>query len=224
VPHSTSLSLIIECTDPTGGDLYCNGIVLPRDTLTAINIHGNICSADAYQYGYNGQIKDNEWAGLGNHTSAKFWEYDTRTGRRWNRDPKPQMGLSDYSTFLNNPIVFPDPLGDVVVDRLGHPVKVTVSQNFNGSYSAAYSFAPNTPESIKDHFNSNGKVVIDNMIQIPTGREQVAKVIETSDKVHTTYSPNYIKKEKMDLLSEKHTTIFVKKLVMIFRKLTMMKE
>jgi RHS repeat-associated protein len=61
--------------------------VLPRDTITAINIHGNVCSADAYQYGYNGQIKDNEWAGLGNHYQFKAREFDPRICRFWSIDP-----------------------------------------------------------------------------------------------------------------------------------------
>jgi hypothetical protein len=37
-----------------------------------------------YRYGFNGQEKSDEIAGEGNHNTAEFWEYDTRTGRRWN--------------------------------------------------------------------------------------------------------------------------------------------
>ena len=44
---------------------------------------------DGYRFGFNGQEKVDEIAGAGNHTTAEFWEYDTRLGRRWNRDPEP---------------------------------------------------------------------------------------------------------------------------------------
>ena len=64
----------------------------------------------AYRYGFNGQEHSTE---LSNDSyTAEFWEYDSRTGRRWNLDPKPRVGISDYSTFDGNPIFSSDPLGD----------------------------------------------------------------------------------------------------------------
>ena len=57
-------------------------------------------------------MKNNDWAGLGNHTSAEFWEYDTRTGKRANQDPNPNPSWSYYSTFGDNPIWHYDYLGD----------------------------------------------------------------------------------------------------------------
>ena len=63
-----------------------------------------------YRFGFNGQMKTNEIAGIGNHTTALFGEFDTRTGRRWNRDPKPQIGISDYAVNSNNTIWASDPL------------------------------------------------------------------------------------------------------------------
>ena len=50
----------------------------------------------------------NEFAGIGNHNTAKFWEYDTRLGRRWNVDPVKKYHESPYATFANNPITFID--------------------------------------------------------------------------------------------------------------------
>ena len=41
-----------------------------------------------------------------------YWEYDTRTARRWNLDPKPRIGISDYSVMDGNPILSNDPNGD----------------------------------------------------------------------------------------------------------------
>ena len=76
---------------------------------------GRVYSPGSYRFGMNGQMKDNEFTGQdGAHTTAQFWEYDSRIGRRWDRDPKPTIGISDYSCFANNPIWNSDPLGDWV--------------------------------------------------------------------------------------------------------------
>jgi YD repeat-containing protein len=65
-----------------------------------------------YRYGFNGQEKDNEIAGEGNAYTAQFWEYDPRIGRRWNLDPEPITGISQYSALNNSPILCSDPLGN----------------------------------------------------------------------------------------------------------------
>jgi len=65
-----------------------------------------------YRYGFNGQEVDNEIAGIGNSLHAEFWQYDPRVGRRWNLDPKPTVGISEYAAFNNSPIIFSDPKGD----------------------------------------------------------------------------------------------------------------
>ena len=69
-------------------------------------------SSDNYRFGFNGQEKTDEISGSGNHTTALFWEYDTRTGRRWNLDPKPLAEESPYATNKDNPILLNDPDGD----------------------------------------------------------------------------------------------------------------
>jgi hypothetical protein len=59
----------------------------------------------------------------GNIYTAEFWEFDSRTGRRWNLDPKPIVGISQFSTFENNPIWFNDPLGDSSIPLMPrHPI------------------------------------------------------------------------------------------------------
>ncbi len=94
-------------------------------------------TTDAFRYGFNGQERSDEIAGLGNHNTAKFWEYDTRLGRRWNIDPKPSAGISPYAAFANNPILFPDPYGDTIrinaIDKeanngAGGPLRLTYLQ------------------------------------------------------------------------------------------------
>jgi RHS repeat-associated protein len=64
------------------------------------------------RYGFNGQEMDNEISGSGNSYTAEFWQYDPRLGRRWNLDPKPQVGLSRYSVMNDSPIWLTDPNGD----------------------------------------------------------------------------------------------------------------
>jgi RHS repeat-associated protein len=73
---------------------------------------GRQFNSNAYLYGMNGQEKDNEITGnAGTHMSAEYWEYDTRIGRRWNRDPITYSWQSPYACFNNNPIYFADPSG-----------------------------------------------------------------------------------------------------------------
>jgi RHS repeat-associated protein len=63
----------------------------------------------SYRYGFNGQENDGE-VGQG-ITTAEFWEYDTRIGRRWENDPVVKPHESPYAAFANNPIWFADPTG-----------------------------------------------------------------------------------------------------------------
>lgn len=67
-----------------------------------------------YRYGFNGQEKSDEIKGEGNSYTAQFWEYDPRIGRRWNLDPKPTVGWSEYSAFSNSPLRNSDPFGDTL--------------------------------------------------------------------------------------------------------------
>jgi len=76
-----------------------------------------------YYFGFNGQEKDDEVYGAGNLNTAEFWEYDTRIGRRWNTDPRPNISVSSYATFNNNPISFSDVHGDT-----------TIYHGMNGNY------------------------------------------------------------------------------------------
>ena len=79
----------------------------------------------SYRYGFNGQEKVDEISGTGNHNTAMFWEYDTRLGRRWNQDPKPNPSISNYAAFANNPIWYSDALGDtIIVDNKGYTSRV----------------------------------------------------------------------------------------------------
>ena len=66
-------------------------------------------SSTGYRYTMNGQEKDEEL--FEGAMSAEYWEYDARTGRRWNADPVDYPCQSSYACFNNNPIYYSDPLG-----------------------------------------------------------------------------------------------------------------
>jgi hypothetical protein len=75
----------------------------------------------SYRYGYNAQEKSLEIDASGNHHTAEFWEVNNASLRRWNRDPKPTFGISEYSIFGNNPNMFSDRLGDTTfIDYKGY--------------------------------------------------------------------------------------------------------
>ena len=67
-----------------------------------------------YSFHFNGQETDDEIAGKGNINTAEYWQYDSRLGRRWNVDPKPNPSISNYACFANNPIGYRDIKGDTV--------------------------------------------------------------------------------------------------------------
>ncbi|MBL7786823.1 MAG: hypothetical protein JNM36_13015 [Chitinophagales bacterium] len=105
-------------------------------------------STGAYRFGYQGQEQDNKMGGLGQHTTAQFWEYDTWAVKRWNVDPKGFAWESPYATFRNNPIIYKDPNGDIPLLALlakgatGAAVDATIQFLVNvvvydGDYTAA---------------------------------------------------------------------------------------
>ena len=85
-------------------DYYPFGMIMPDRKYSA---------GSAYRYGFNGQEKSTEL--FDGTTSAKYWEYDSRIGKRWNLDPKSVFEESPYSTMKNNPMFLSDPMGDTVI-------------------------------------------------------------------------------------------------------------
>jgi RHS repeat-associated protein len=82
-------------------------------------VAGTVTEA-SYRFGFNGQEKVDEVNGSsGTHNTAQFWEYDTRIGVRWNRDPITMPWHSPYAVLNGNPIAFLDPQGDSPFGILG---------------------------------------------------------------------------------------------------------
>ena len=65
-----------------------------------------------YRYGFNTQETDEDIDEGGSHYTAEFWEYDGRTGRRWNVDPVVKVYISGYAVLGNSPIRMLDPSGN----------------------------------------------------------------------------------------------------------------
>ena len=113
---NTALKVVYEGIH---ADFNIGNIGLQRQDMLSSTEIVQICNSDEfsrdYRFGFNGQEKVNEIAGIGNHNTALFWEYDTRLGRRWNVDPKISLkpNQSSYSTFSGNPVWFNDILGDL---------------------------------------------------------------------------------------------------------------
>lgn len=75
-------------------DYYPYGMTEPGRSWNA--------GAEGYRYGFNTQENVPE-LGEG-HTTALYWEYDGRLGRRWNLDLITKEYESNYSVFGNSPI------------------------------------------------------------------------------------------------------------------------
>jgi hypothetical protein len=90
-------------------------------------------SSNGYRYGMNGQEKDLEIF-EGAYT-AEYWEYDSRLGRRWNLDPKPTVGISDYACFGNNPIYATDVAGSNTNTPITNPEIGDVDPNTGGTFT-----------------------------------------------------------------------------------------
>ena len=88
-------------------DLNLRGLYLPRfDSAVLEDVVTSVCNEDRYHYGFNGKMKDNEWAGVGNHIDFKFRGYDPRIARFILSDPltKHYPYYSSYQFAGNSPI------------------------------------------------------------------------------------------------------------------------
>ena len=87
-------------------------------------LDGRTMQGDGYRYGFGGHEKDDEIKGDGNQLAFGDYGYDPRLGRRWCTDPLKHLyaPISPYSYALNNPILFTDTDGNVVIGSDGKPV------------------------------------------------------------------------------------------------------
>lgn len=103
----TTISDNYTITPPSGGgglvrvlssqDYYPFGMAMTERSYTE-------SQETKYRYGFNTQERDEDIDEGGNHYTAEFWEYDARTGRRWNVDPVVKEYESGYACLGNSPI------------------------------------------------------------------------------------------------------------------------
>jgi len=90
-------------------DYYPFGMVQPGRSYAE--------SGAGYRYGFNGKEKDDEVKGVGNQIDYGDRIYDPRVGRWLSTDPLQQKYpyLTPYNYTANNPIMFYDPDGKVII-------------------------------------------------------------------------------------------------------------
>ena len=133
-------------------DYYTGGMVMP----------GRAGSANSYDYGFNGMLKDDEVKGEGNSYDFGARMYDPRVGRFLSIDPKFKKfaELSPYNAFNSNPIVFADPTGESGIVTItegvdGNPgtIKISMSAVLYGK-GASPELAAATKSSLMKSFES----------------------------------------------------------------------
>ncbi|PQJ10493.1 hypothetical protein CJD36_010985 [Flavipsychrobacter stenotrophus] len=103
--HGASLHVTL---DNAGNDnnISISAIRVPHYTYVPQSVVSRVCNGESYRYGYNGQMKNNEWAGLGNHLDFKFRGYDPGVARFSAVDPlfKKYPWNSNYA-FAENRVI-----------------------------------------------------------------------------------------------------------------------
>lgn len=101
----------VDNTGDGKADFFMPDLLSTTDYYTfGQEMSGRKWELSTYRYGMNTQEKDDEiFKGA---YGAKFWEYDSRIGRRWNTDPVVKDDESPYACFGGNAILNADPLGD----------------------------------------------------------------------------------------------------------------
>src|SRR5690625_3087633 len=92
---------------------YTGGSWVSEEVLVRVCDDGG----DRYRFGFNGMLKDNEWAGMGTHLDFGARIYDSRSGRWLSVDPLAEKypGISTYAFVANSPINAIDPDGRLII-------------------------------------------------------------------------------------------------------------
>lgn len=171
--------LKIERTAAAPGIIKMTGVI--KDSITFVNqsVVANISSDDGYHYGYNGQIKDNEWAGKGNHLDYKFRGFDPRTGRFNSADPlvKSFPWNSSYAFAENR-----------VIDCIELEGAEALSIHIRSFISAKSVFDPlnrkfdgdNRKATVREDVTARGRARID--YDFPTNKAKIA--VKSADKTY----------------------------------------
>jgi RHS repeat-associated protein len=133
-------------------------------------------SSSEYEYGFNGMLKDDEVKGEGNSLDFGARIYDSRIGRWLSRDPLASKypSMSPYNFTGNNPILFTDSDGRVIVDPAsGKPVEFingewkTVTVNTDGS---------RTYGGVSEDFNDKTRPTLETLQQSEIGKKLITQM------------------------------------------------
>ena len=128
---------------------YPFGLVMAGISSKALN------NSPANKYKFNGYEQNTDFD---LNTYESFYRTnDPQIGRFWQIDPKPTDNFSPYASMQNNPLLYADPLGDIV--RNAHDEEVTTATSRRDQRKAAYeakkaSYSATGNESKKDFLAS----------------------------------------------------------------------
>jgi hypothetical protein len=132
------------------------------------------------RHSINGQERSDELND--NLTTAMYWEYDSRIGRRWNVDPVVKEFESPYLCFAGNPIWFSDKNGDDAEppkpNKLFHnseKAKQIIKKGFDAityGKDSKYNWFSSTPNS-----STTGRAAVGETIELTNVDVSKAKVI-----------------------------------------------
>ena len=190
---------------------YPFGGVMPGRSYVAEN-------EGVYRFGFNTQERSDEIHQ--NHYTAKFWEYDSRIGRRWNQDPAnfKYPSISSYVTNNDNPLWFSDPFGDEWTSEVGDDGEVNYIPEKGDSYETFKTQYDVTDDEATDIFKNNGlenylpqtKVVDKTILGFKYSKEEITtyntfetdgEIIMTSDRLYKLNYDNVSDKAKANHLS-----------------------
>lgn len=189
---STGVGTIFVIITPVlsgGGTLVVDGHWVVNYHSEVQPVVTQVCSGEKYPYGYNGQMKDNEWCGVGNHYDFGARLQDSRTGRWLSLDPlsAKYSNLSPYNFVGNSPIAFKDYDGKdygITVNHDNHTIVVTA--NYYTTSQIAYKQANNGADDLNS-FKAN--VSVDGVNYTVTFE---AKVIPPTEANNTAFDPSMV--------------------------------
>ncbi len=120
----------------------------------------------SYRLGFGGQEKDHDINAKGNVSTAEYWEYDSRLGRRWNVDPIVKPWESIYACYRNCPILLIDPTGeDVDLSKLSEEDKSEIKnkvnsehEDYNKEFASLYKQLENDKTTVYTYINTHEKI------------------------------------------------------------------
>ncbi|PHR42305.1 MAG: hypothetical protein COA32_17600, partial [Fluviicola sp.] len=147
-----------------------------------------------FDFGFNGMYKDDEMKGEGNSYDFGARMYDPRVGRWLSLDPMARQypHLSPYNFVANNPIIFTDANGEVILDPKTKKPVVKVNGEWKTVLKTNEEGEPIKLGDVSDKFVEVSQPVLDDITSSNVGEKlydemQASKVeiiIDTEDEIN----------------------------------------